>query len=187
NPLDVLAQMIVSMTSVETWDIDTLYHFVLTCYTFRHLPRRHFDAVVGMLAGKYEHARVRALDPVISIDGLDNTARAAGPARNRLYTSGGTIPDRGYYNLRVAESRAKIGELDEEFVWERRLGESFTLGTQSWKIQQITHNDVLVTPVKSRPLMVPFWRAEDMLRPTHASLRLGGFLEEADRRIEDPG
>src|SRR5690606_41226625 len=82
----------------------------------------------------------RAASPVLYTlslhDALPISARAAGPARNRLYTSGGTIPDRGYYNLRVAESRAKIGELDEEFVWERRLGESFTLGTQSWKIDR---------------------------------------------------
>ena len=186
NPLDVLAQVIVSMTSVESWHLDALYAFVRTCHSFRDLPRRQFDAVVGMLAGRYGHARVRALDPIISVDAVDNTVRAAAPARSRLYTSGGTIPDRGYFNLRLADSRAKIGELDEEFVWERRLGESFTLGTQAWKIQRITHNDVLVAPVKGRPLMVPFWRAENMLRPTHFSLRLAAFLEDADRRLDEP-
>ena len=94
-----------------------------------------------------------------------------------IYLSGGTIPDRGYYDLRIEESRAKIGELDEEFVWERSVGDTFTLGTQVWRIQKITHNDVEVIPAEAKPGIFPFWRAEDLNRDFHFSEKILLFLE----------
>ena len=182
-PLDVLAQVLVSMAGVETWNLDKLYNFIRTAWPFRDLPRRPFDLVVDMLAGKYRETRLRALQPLVSVDRIDNTV-AAGPSSLRLlYSSGGTIPDRGYFSLRRADTLAKIGELDEEFVWERRTGDSFTLGMHSWRIGRITHSDVFVEPLRSRTTNVPFWRAEELDRAFHVSDRIGRFLETAEAHL----
>lgn len=179
-PLDVLAQIVVSMTGVETWNLDGLYAFIRTMSPYQGLERRAFDRVIDMLAGRYEDSRLRFLQPLVSVDRVDNTIAAKDYAVRLLYSSGGTIPDRGYFNLRRKDTQGKIGELDEEFVWERNLGDTFALGMQSWKIVQVTHNDVFVEPVRPRAADVPFWRAEDLDRSYHFSARIGEFLERAD-------
>lgn len=186
-PLDVLAQVIISMTGVEIWDIDELYAFIKTSYPYRNLPRRQFDLVLEMLAGRYAGSNIRELKSRIFMDRIDNTVRAKEGALRLIYMSGGTIPDRGYFDLRVQESHAKIGELDEEFVWERSIGETFTLGAQSWRIQRITHNDVEVVPAGSKTGIFPFWRAEEQDRDFYFSEKISVFLEHADSKIDDPG
>ncbi len=186
-PLDVLAQVIISMVGVETWDIDALYRVLKTSYPYRSLTRRHFDLVLNMLAGRYADSRVRELKPRISVDRVDHTVAARKGALQDLYLSGGTIPDRGYYQLRHHETGARIGELDEEFVWEASVGQIFTLGTQNWKIEGITHNDVLAVPASPSTTAPPFWRAEEGLRDFHLSERIGRFLEDLDDRLDDPG
>lgn len=183
-PLDVLAQVILSMTSMEQWDIDDLYSFIKASYPFRELPRRHFDILIEMLAGRYADTRLRELRPRVSVDRLDNTIQARPEVPYLLYSSGGTIPERGYFDLRLAESHAKIGELDEEFVWERSIGDTFTLGTQIWRIQNITHNDVEVVPVQTAPDIIPFWKAEEQNRDFHFSEQIGLFLEYADSHLD---
>lgn len=185
-PLDVLAQIIVSMAGLRKWDIDELYDQIKCSYPYRNLTRRQFDLVVDMLAGRYADTRLRELKPRVSVDKVDNTVQGKEGALRLLYLAGGTIPDRGYYDLRVAESHAKIGELDEEFVWERRVGDTFTLGTQVWRIQNVTHNDVEVTPVEAKPGIFPFWRAEDIDRDFYFSEKILGFLERYDGRLSDP-
>jgi len=185
-PLDVLAQVIVSMTASERWDIDALFAFLTCCYPYRNLTSGHYRLVLEMLAGRYAESRIRELAPRISIDRIDNTVEAKAGASYLLYTSGGTIPDRGYYDLRVKESRARIGELDEEFVWERRIGDTFTLGAQIWRIQNITHNAVEVSPLTAATGMVPFWRAEEQDRDFYYAERIMGFLREADDGLSDP-
>jgi ATP-dependent Lhr-like helicase len=99
---------------------------------------------------------LRELKPRVSLDRIDNTVRAKSGALMLVYMAGGTIPDRGYFNLRLQPSRTKIGELDEEFVWERRVGETFAFGPQTWRILKVTHNDVEAAPVESRPASSPF-------------------------------
>jgi ATP-dependent Lhr-like helicase len=183
EPLDILAQVILSMTAMETWNIDDLYGFIRTSWPFRGLPRRQFDLVLEMLAGRYADSRLRELKARVSIDRVDNTVRAGEEARFLLYSSGGTIPERGYFDLRLKENKAKIGELDEEFVWERSIGETFTLGSQLWRIEDITHNDVLVTPTKGGQGIFPFWKAEEQNRDFHFSEHIGLFLERADRAL----
>ncbi len=184
-PLDILAQVILSMTAMERWDIDELYAFFKTTYPYRNLLQRHFDLVLEMLAGRYADSRVRELKARVSLDRVDNTIQARSEVPYLIYTSGGTIPERGYFDLRLKDTRAKIGELDEEFVWERSLGETFTLGTQLWRIEKITHNDVEVVPVRSTAGIFPFWKAEEQDRDFHFAERVGLFLEHADRRIND--
>jgi ATP-dependent Lhr-like helicase len=187
EPLDVLAQVLLSMAAMERWDIDELYAFIRTSYPYRELPRKHFDLVIEMLAGRYADTRLRELKAHVSIDRMDNAIQARGEATFLLYSSGGTIPERGYFDLRLRDSRAKIGELDEEFVWERSIGETFTLGSQLWRIENITHNDVEVVPAQSATGVFPFWRAEEQSRDFHFSERIGLFLEEADDRLDSPG
>ena len=139
------------------------------------------DLVLNMLAGRYADSRIRELKPRISIDRLDNTVVAKKGALVALYLSGGTIPDRGYFHLRHHETQARIGELDEEFVWEASIGQTFSLGTQNWKIQQITHNDVFVVPGSGRPSVPPFWLGEAVCRDFHFSRRIAEFLETVRR------
>jgi ATP-dependent Lhr-like helicase len=185
-PLDVLAQIIVSMTGTETWDMDDLFDQLKTSYPYRNLNRHHFDLVLEMLAGRYAETRLPELHPRISIDRIDNRVTARKGAVQALYLSGGTIPDRGYFHLRHHETDARIGELDEEFVWEASVGQVFTLGTQNWRIERITHNDVFVLPARPGASGPPFWRAEEVLRDFHFSERIGRFLEMADERLDDP-
>jgi ATP-dependent helicase Lhr and Lhr-like helicase len=184
GPLDVLAQVILSLTGLEQWDIDDLFSFIKTSYPYRRLPRRQFDLVLEMLAGGYAETRLRELKPRLSLDRLDNTVHGRDGVLRLLYLSGGTIPDRGYYDLRLADSKAKIGELDEEFVWERSLGDTFTLGAQVWRIQKVTHNEVEVLPAEVKPGIFPFWKAEDLNRDFHFSEKILLFLERFQARPE---
>lgn len=186
-PLDVLAQVILAMTVVESWSIDELFEQLRTSDPFHRLGRRQFDLVLEMLAGRYAESRVRELEPRVLIDKIDNTVRARRGSAFRIFLGGGTIPDRGYFHLRMAKTMARIGELDEEFVWERSLGDTFTLGAQSWRIQQITHNDVLVTPATKAAAMAPFWRAEERNRSFFLSEKVGCFLERAEAWLSTRG
>jgi ATP-dependent Lhr-like helicase len=181
NPLDVLTQVVLSMVAAEEHDLDELYDQVRASDPFHELPRRHFDLVLEMLAGRYADARVRELVPRVAIDRLSNRVRARPGAARLLYTGGGTIPDRGYFHLRLAGSLSRIGELDEEFVWERAVGDRFILGAQTWRIVQVTHNDVLVAPAAGeRGAMAPFWRGEDRDGPHRVAARRADLLTWAD-------
>ncbi|MBI4767299.1 MAG: DEAD/DEAH box helicase [Deltaproteobacteria bacterium] len=186
SPLDVLAQVIISMTGVELWDIDELFYFIRTSTPYHDLKRRQFDLVLEMLAGRYADTRIRDLKPRISLDKIDNTLQGKEGVLRLIYLSGGTIPDRGYYDLRMADSKSKIGELDEEFVWERSIGDTFTLGAQVWRIQKVTHNDVEVSPAEVKPGIFPFWRAEDQNRDFHFSEKILLFLEKIQKRLDAP-
>ncbi len=182
--LDVLAQVLLSMVAAEPWRLDELYDAVRTSYPYRRLKRRQFDLVIDMLAGRYADSRIRELRPRLARDRLDGTVGARPGTARLVYLSGGTIPDRGYYQLRRLDSMAKLGELDEEFVWERSIGDSFTLGAQSWRVRKVTHNDVLVSPARRGAALAPFWRAEERSRSFHLSARIGELLETAERLLE---
>ncbi|MHB1000729.1 MAG: DEAD/DEAH box helicase [Armatimonadota bacterium] len=186
-PLDVLSQVLISMTGMETWDIDELFAEIRRSFTFHNLTREQFDLVLNMLAGRYSDTRIRGLRARVSIDRLDNNVAARPGALQDLYLAGGTIPDRGYYHLRHLETGAVIGELDEEYIWEAALGQMMTFGTQSWRIERITHNDVFVSSVKEKSArQAPFWKAEEINRDFHLSEEIGLFLEYANDRLDDP-
>lgn len=178
--LDVLAQVLLSMTVAETWDVEELYRFLRSTWPYRDLTRRQYDLVLEMLAGRYADTRLRELKPRIRLDRVDGTVRARPGTDRLIYISGGTIPDRGYYHLRLEGSSARIGELDEEFVWERSVGDTFTLGAQAWRIRQITHNDVFVTPARKGASLAPFWRAEARDRSFYLSSKVAELLERAE-------
>jgi len=183
-PLDVLAQVLLSMTAAQTWDVDELYAFLKTSYPYRNLSRKSYDLLLEMLAGRYADTRLRELKPRIIWDKLDHTVKARDGVARLVYLGGGTIPDRGYYDLRLTDTKAKIGELDEEFVWERSVGETFMLGNQVWRIIHVTHNDVEVVPGDQTINIIPFWRAEEQNRDFFYSEKIGLFLEEADQNLE---
>ncbi len=183
-PLDVLAQVVLSMCAFEAWHPQALFNWIRTSFAYQDLSWRHFERVLEMLEGRYGDARLRELQPRIAYDRVGRTLKARKGALMALYASGGVIPDRGYYHLRQRETGAKIGELDEEFVWEARIGQTFALGTQNWRIVRITASDVLVSPAAAGSPVAPFWRAENTGRGYHLSARLGEFLEMADSQLE---
>ena len=185
--LDVLAQVIVSAACGEGRRLDDLFNLVRRAHPYRALPRRAFDLVVEMLAGRHGDRRLRELRPLVDLDRLDGTVRARPGAERTLYMSGGTIPDRGTFHLRVAASGALLGELDEEFVWERSVGDTFTLGVQAWRVERVTHNDVFVRPAGTRAALAPFWRAEERERPFAFSAAIGAFLERAEAELGEDG
>lgn len=185
NPLDMLSQIILSMLCPDEWDIDELYDFIKTISPFRNLLRSQYALVLNMLSGRYAGSRIRELKPRIFIDKLKNRAGALEGAASLVYLSGGAIPDRGYYDLRVLDTHSKIGELDEEFVWERKVGDTFSLGPSVWRIMSITNNDVMASPAGGAPNIIPFWKAEDMDRGFFFFEKVGLFLEKAGQILNE--
>lgn len=185
NPLDVLAQTILSMVATEPWPVEEIFRLLSGADPYQNLPREHFDLVLEMLQGRYSGTRLRDLCAQVAVD-PDGTVRGLPGTARRVYSGGGTIPDRGYFHLRHEGSSSLIGELDEEFVWERKVGDAFTLGVQTWRIERITHNDVFVAPARGAGAMAPFWRAEERDRGFELSARIGAFLEWIEPRLDDP-
>jgi len=143
-------------------------------YLHRDMPRR---------TSTLNDERTPSALVFMSHDRIERTLHAAKGAVYALYNSGGTIPDRGYYHLRHTDTNALIGELDEEFVWEATVGQTFAFGNQSWQINRITHNDVLASPAKAGTTATPFWLAEGYDRSAHYSDRIGEFLLKHDLDI----
>ncbi len=185
-PLDVLSQIIISMSGTMNWDIDELFIELRRSTAFHKLDKLKFDLVINMLSGRYAENHIRELRPKVIIDRDTNTISARPGALMSLYLSGGVIPDRGYFQLRHEQGNARIGELDEEFVWEANVGKVFSLGTQHWQVKKITHNDVIVGPAKPTSLAPPFWKSEGLNRNFHYAERVAEFLEFAEQEIDKP-
>jgi ATP-dependent Lhr-like helicase len=185
GPLDVLAQVIVSMAGVRPWKVGELFDLLRTSYPFSDLSREQFDLVLMMLNGKYQNTRVRELSPRVTIDRIDGVVKGREGVLTLVYRSGGTIPDRGYYGMLHRDTGKRIGELDEEFVWERRIGDSFSMGAQSWQITRMDSQNVEVIPWKGPIGIAPFWKAGRGYRGFHFFERVGVFLEHANTRIHD--
>jgi ATP-dependent Lhr-like helicase len=180
NPLDVLAQHLVSMTAMQTWGVDDALALVRRAAPFSALPQSAFDAVLDMLAGRYPSDEFAELRPRLIWDRVAGTI-AGRPGSQRLaVTSGGTIPDRGLFGVFLAGegTSRRVGELDEEMVYESRVGEVFTLGSSSWRIVEITHDQVLVVPAPGVPGKLPFWHGDAQGRPLELGRALGAFVRE---------
>src|SRR5438128_5169490 len=182
NPLDVLAQHIVAMVAMDGWDADELFQTIRCAAPFAELSRSIFDGVLDMLSGRYPSDDFADLRPRITWDRVKNTLTAREGAKRVAVVNGGTIPDRGLYGVFLTGERgpgARVGELDEEMVFESRVGETFLLGASSWRIEEITHDRVLVSPAPGEPGKMPFWRADSAGRP----LELGRHIGEMVRRL----
>ncbi len=186
-PLDVLAQLVLSLVANESWNLDELFAFVRTSDPYHELSRRQFDLVVEMLAGRYADARIEELKPRVRLDTGTGTIGGRPGLVSLLARAGGTIPDRGYFRLRLEGSNALLGELDEEFVWERSVGDSFTLGAQGWRVKAITANEVFVAPARGGAALAPFWRADAQDRGAFYSEKVALFLERAERLLAEGG
>jgi len=172
TPLDVLPQVLLAMVLFEERALDDLFDEVQSFSPFQDLKRQEFDAVVGMMAGRYSGSRLKELAGRVYLDTERNSMRAREGAAMLLYSSGGSIPDRGYYTMRLAGDGTKIGELDEEFVFERRVGNSFSFGSQAWRIVEIGDEAVTVAPLERDADFLPFWKAEKAPRGASVSARM---------------
>ncbi|MGH3095685.1 MAG: ATP-dependent helicase [Streptosporangiales bacterium] len=182
NPLDILAQQVVAACSVDEWAADDLLALVRRSAPFESLPQSAYDAVLDMLAGRYPSDEFAELRPRIVWDRVAGTLTARPGAQRLAVTSGGTIPDRGLFGVfLVGERGSRVGELDEEMVYESRVGDVFTLGSTSWRIEDITHDRVLVSPAPGRGGRLPFWKGDAPGRPAEMGRALGAFTRELSR------
>ncbi len=202
NPLDVLAQQVVAMASMDAWGVDALWRAVRGAASFAELTRTQLDGVLDMLSGRYPSDEFAELRPRLNWDRVEDRIVGRPGAQRIAVTSGGTIPDRGLYGVFIAgEGRGeggrgaaagqdrgpsarrrsgwrRVGELDEEMVYETRPGETFTLGSTTWRIAEITRDQVLVTPAPGEPGKLPFWHGDAPGRPLEVGRAVGAFLRE---------
>jgi ATP-dependent Lhr-like helicase len=181
NALDVLAQLIVAIVASEQpeWTSGGLYEFVRRAYPYHALTRGAFDEVLGMLSGKYPSDVAAELEPRIHWDRVSDLLTPTRSARMVATISGGTIPDRGLYTVNLPD-KTRLGELDEEFVHESRVGDAFQLGSSTWRIRSIEHDRVVVVPAPGAPARMPFWHGEFMARSKHLTPRVGALRRELD-------
>ncbi|HZR95033.1 MAG TPA: DEAD/DEAH box helicase [Gaiellaceae bacterium] len=179
NPLDVLAQQIVAICADEEIEVDDLHRLVRGAYPFAELSRPQLENVLDMLAGRYPSDEFAELRPRIVWDRTAGVIRGREGARKLAVTNAGTIPDRGLFGVFIAGGGGRVGELDEEMVYEARAGQVIMLGASSWRIEEITRDRVLVSPAPGVPGAVPFWKGEGVGRP----YELGRAIGELSRTL----
>jgi ATP-dependent Lhr-like helicase len=178
NPLDVLAQHLVSMSALDKWGTGEALELVQATAPFSDLSKEQFENVLDMLDGRYPSDRFAELRPRLVWDRTEGTIEGRKGARSLVVTNAGTIPDRGLYGVHLPDGR-RVGELDEEMVYEARAGQVFLLGASSWRIQEITRDRVIVTPAPGVPGAIPFWRGDGIGRPAELGEAIGAFSREA--------
>ncbi|MDG3012674.1 ATP-dependent helicase [Rhodococcus sp. D2-41] len=180
NPLDILAQQTVAATALEPIDVDEWFDTVRRSGSFATLPRSAYEATLDLLAGRYPSDEFAELRPRVVWDRDAGTLTGRPGAQRLAVTSGGAIPDRGLFAVfMVGEGGSRVGELDEEMVYESRVGDVFALGATSWRIEEITHDRVLVSPAYGLPGRLPFWHGDGLGRPAELGQALGAFLRES--------
>ncbi len=197
NPLDVLAQQIVAMAAMEAWAVDDLFAVVRSAASYATLSRQTFEGVLDMLAGRYPSDDFAELRPRLTWDRVKNVITAREGARYVAVINGGTIPDRGLYGVFLAgadgaqsmpsrSSRSsmpskpsgRVGELDEEMVFESRTGDTFVLGASTWRVEEITNDRVLVSPAPGEPGKMPFWKGDKAGRPLEFGRHIGALVRK---------
>jgi ATP-dependent Lhr-like helicase len=188
NPLDVLAQQIVSIAAAQDEDgiaVEELYRLVRGAAPFAELPRASFEGVLDMLSGRYPSDEFAELKARVTWDRVAGRLRAREGAGRVVVVNAGTIPDRGLYGVFLASGDEKtsrrVGELDEEMVFETHPGEVFVLGASSWRVEEITHDRVLVSPAPGEPGKMPFWHGDRPGRPLEFGERVGRLSRELSR------
>lgn len=184
NCLDVLAQQVVAMVSVQDWDVDALYDLIRCAYPYGQLTPQLYRSVLDMLSGKYPSASFRELRPRLVWNRVDNRLAALPGSRLLALHNGGTIPDRGVFGVYLPDGTTKLGELDEEFVFETRPGDVFSLGSQVWRVVNVTADRVVVADGTGATPRMPFWRGDIPYRDYHLGLRLGHLRRALTEQIE---
>ena len=180
NPLDVLAQQIVAMCAMDDWKVQDLLELMRRTASFHALSDALMNSVIGMLAGSYPSDRFAELKPRLVWDRTSDVVSARPGAGRLAVTNAGTIPDRGLFSVHIAtEGAPRVGELDEEMVYESRVGEVIALGASSWRIEEITHDRVIVSPAPTASGRMPFWRGDTLGRPASLAPALGEALRGA--------
>jgi ATP-dependent Lhr-like helicase len=178
NPLDVLAQQVVAAVAMDAWSVEDLYDLVRRSASYTALPRGAFEATLDLLSGRYPSDEFAELRPRIVWDRVTGQLTGRPGAQRLAVTSGGTIPDRGLFGVFLVGGEGpgrRVGELDEEMVYESRVGDVFALGATSWRIEDITHDRVLVTPAPGVPGRLPFWKGDALGRPAELGEAIGAF------------
>ena len=184
NPIDVLAQQIVAMCALDEWPVDRLREVVTSAYPFTDLGTRAFEGTLDMLDGRYPADDFAELRPRIVWDRINGTLRGRAGAQRLAVISGGTIPDRGLFTVNLLDDGRRVGELDEEMVYELRVGETFVLGATTWKAAEITQSQVRVLPAPGEPGKIAFWHGDALGRPVEDGIAVGALtrkLLEMDR------
>jgi Lhr-like helicase len=191
NPLDVLAQQLVAICALDTWTVADLHALVSRANNFRDLSREQLEGVLDMLSGRYPSDEFSDLKPRVVWDRQTDQVTSRNDARVVAITSGGTIPDRGLYGVFLpdgdgtARGGRRVGELDEEMVYESRVGETFLLGASTWRIEEIRPDRVVVTPAPGEPGKMPFWHGDAIGRPIELGRAIGAFLRELETMQPD--
>jgi ATP-dependent Lhr-like helicase len=178
NPLDVLAQHVVAMTALEPCAVDRIGQLARRCASFRTLPGDALTGVLDMLSGHYPSSEFADLRPRIHWDRDADVVQGRRGSKQLALVNGGTIPDRGLYGVHLGAEGPRVGELDEEMVHETTAGQTITLGASTWRVEQITHDRVVVQPAPGEPGKLPFWHGEGPGRPLELGRALGAFLRE---------
>ncbi len=185
NPLDVLAQQIVAMVAMDNWHVSELSGLLRRAAPFAGLPDSALRAVLDMLAGRYPSEEFGELRARIVWDRVNDELHARPGAQRLAVTSGGTIPDRGLFTVVTPNGDAttrsggtRVGELDEEMVYESRVGDTFLLGTSAWRVEDITHDRVVVVPAPGQPARMPFWKGDSPGRPLELGRAFGEFVRK---------
>ena len=188
SPLDVLAQQLVAAVAMDEWNVDDLLSLVKRAGPYRDLARGPFEAVLDMLAGRYPSELFGELRPRLVWDRVTHTLAPRSGAQRLAVTNAGTIPDRGLYSVNLPDG-SRVGELDEEMVYESRPGDVFVLGTSTWRISDITTDRVEVIPAPAEPARMPFWKGDQVGRPVETGRAIGRFIRtvgamEADQAVD---
>lgn len=186
NCLDILAQQIVAIVALNPIKVDSVFEIIRRAYPYRNLPQSQFLSVLEMISGRYPSETFRDLKPRISWDRVNNVLHPLPGTQRTAIFGGGAIPDTGQYGCYLEDGSTKIGELEEEFIYERRIGEVFVLGTSNWRIKEITHDRVVVSPAPGEPARMPFWKGEFSNRSAHLGKLVGSFLREFADKLNAP-
>ncbi|WP_194817544.1 DEAD/DEAH box helicase [Nocardia sp. XZ_19_385] len=182
HPLDILAQQTVAACALEPIDVDAWFDTVRGTGSYSALPRSAYESVLDLLSGRYPSDEFAELRPRLVWDRDAGTLTGRPGAQRLAVTSGGAIPDRGMFAVyMVGEKNSRVGELDEEMVYESRVGDVFALGATSWRIEEITFDRVLVTPAFGQPGRLPFWHGDGLGRPAELGAALGEFIRKAGK------
>ena len=186
NPLDIAAQQIVAICAMEPITVDDLFELLHKSAPFAALGRGALESVLDMLSGRYPSEQFAELRPRLTWDRTTGLLTGRPGAQRLAVTSGGTIPDRGLYGVFLAGGEGpgrRVGELDEEMVYESRVGDVFALGSSSWRIVEITRDQVLVLPAPGLPGRLPFWKGDTLGRPAELGRAHGEFVRDISANL----